>query len=384
MTPEPEVHPLVARAWEFKQRLDAIRAADPAVDWYPYDTLSNVMHLERLLEGSGHNLASFLGTALTADLGCADGDLAFFLESLGARVHAFDHPASNHNTMKGVKRLKERLGSRIEIHATDLDSRFTLPEPPYKVVFLLGALYHLKNPFHVLETLAGQTEYCVLSTKVARRLPTGEEIRHQPVAYLVDDDELNGDPSNFWIFSETGLRRLCRRAGFSVERLLTLGDTAASDPVRAGHDERAFCLLRTLRAVTYLDPYFGWHSAEDTGWRWTARRFGIRADLPAGTRTARLQLKLFFPQWLFEVWGALQLVCLSGPDQLGEFTLDSPGPQTVTVALPAGASAVDLVFELDHALPPDQNDRRERGIIISSATMECGIHPASAETPSME
>ena len=33
------------------------------------------------------------------DFGCADGDLAFFLESLGMKVLSFDHVRTNHNGM---------------------------------------------------------------------------------------------------------------------------------------------------------------------------------------------------------------------------------------------------------------------------------------------
>jgi 2-polyprenyl-3-methyl-5-hydroxy-6-metoxy-1,4-benzoquinol methylase len=35
-----------------------------------------------------------------------------------------------------------------------LDSQFTLSGEKYDAIFLLGVLYHLKNPFFVLEKLA--------------------------------------------------------------------------------------------------------------------------------------------------------------------------------------------------------------------------------------
>ena len=39
-----------------------------------------------------------------------------------------------------------------------------------------------------------------------------------PVAYLVEEDELNADYTNFWIFTEEGLKRIVRRAGWDIPR----------------------------------------------------------------------------------------------------------------------------------------------------------------------
>jgi tRNA (mo5U34)-methyltransferase len=73
--------------------------------------------------------------------------------------------------MAGIRALKEALGSFVEIHAVDLDSQFELPEQQYGLVFFLGLLYHLKNPFYVLESLSKAARYCLLSTRVMRVLP---------------------------------------------------------------------------------------------------------------------------------------------------------------------------------------------------------------------
>jgi hypothetical protein len=53
-------------------------------------------------------------------------------------------------------------------------------------VTLGSCLYHRKNPFHVLETLANNSRCCVLSTRVGGRSGATTEIREEPIAYLLD------------------------------------------------------------------------------------------------------------------------------------------------------------------------------------------------------
>jgi hypothetical protein len=134
----------------------------------------------------------------------------------------------------------------VEIHDLDLDARFEMPRTTYDLVVFLGILYHLKNPFYVLETLARATRWCLLSTRVTRF--AGEprvDIHHLPVAYLLDPEECNNDSTNYWIFTEAGLRRLVARAGWDVADYVSLGNTTASDPASPEGDERAFVLLRS-------------------------------------------------------------------------------------------------------------------------------------------
>src|SRR5215471_8647447 len=102
----------------FRRKLEETKRAIPAdFDWYPYDTLSGLAHLDRLLTGGHRDLLPAEGHGKRVlDVGCADGDLAFFLESLGYSVTAIDHPAYQHNGMRGVRALKNALGSKVAIH----------------------------------------------------------------------------------------------------------------------------------------------------------------------------------------------------------------------------------------------------------------------------
>jgi len=161
---------LIERAALWQPELARIKADNPPQDftWYGYDILSNLWHIEGLLGESHANLLESVQGQPLADIGAADGDLAYFFERQGFDVDVLDWPATNWNGLRGARRLHELLGSSIGIHEVDLDSQFDLPRQRYGLVFLLGILYHLKNPFYVLETLAKHTRYCILSTRIAR------------------------------------------------------------------------------------------------------------------------------------------------------------------------------------------------------------------------
>jgi tRNA (mo5U34)-methyltransferase len=221
------------------------------IPWYPYGTLSNLQWLELLLDGHGTALADLLGEGPIADIGAADGDIAFLLDSLGYDVDIVDYPPTNYNSCRAAHALKAALGARVNVVETDLDRRFELPRTAYSFAFFMGILYHLKNPFGALESLAQHARHAIVSTRIARYSATPGtasrvELAPLPLAYLLGPDECNNDATNFWIFSEGGLRRLFDRTGWEVLAWKTVGDTKQSDPASQAGDERAFCLLRSL------------------------------------------------------------------------------------------------------------------------------------------
>lgn len=239
---------IIKHLGEFRKTLAAAKQRAGAKDfaWYPYDSLTNFFPLQQLLSSQIRFPSDFAGADLIVDICCGDGDVSFFLESLGCSVEAIDYPPTNYNHMLGVRALKSALGSAVEIFEMDLDGRFALPRERYGLALLFGALYHLKNPFYLLETLAKRARYCLLSTRIARFAPDRRtQFRDLPVAYLLDAREANGDATNYWIFSEAGLKRVCDRAGWQVEAYTTTGDTVHSDPAHNDADERAFCLLKS-------------------------------------------------------------------------------------------------------------------------------------------
>lgn len=252
------------RVRQFGETLDAKKKDLAPADfgWYPYGTLNNFHLFSRLLQGESRKLFELIGKGRFVDIGAADGDTAFFLESCGFGGVVIDYPPTNYNGCRGLRLLKDALGSAIEIREFDLDRAAWQPEEHFTLAFFLGILYHLKNPFLALESLARNCRHALVSTRIARynvarhRVDangavnaTRVEMRGVPVAYLVAPDETNNDATNYWMFSEAGLRRILDRAGWDVVNWMTFGNTSDSDPATAEGDERAFMLLRSRHAA---------------------------------------------------------------------------------------------------------------------------------------
>ena len=347
--------------WDLKQRTSLIDA-----EWYPYDTLSCWDTLDRMLTGSHRRLLDLAGGDPVLDLGCADGDESFFLESLGCRVAALDNPTVNHNRFAGFQTLKMALKSGVEVGAIDLDSGCRL-EGTFGLCFFLGVLYHLKSPMYALELLARHSRYCLMSTRIAGVDPERRtDFSHLPVAYLVGESETNDDSTNFWIFSEAGLRRAVNRAGWQVCDWLTVGCDGPPDPVHADADGRVFCLLRsTLMAAPELQLLNGWHSAEPGNWRWTERRFGVRIDAEVAGR-GWLEFRFSVPSAVLPLRSSVTLWATVEGTRLPSQTFAAAGDHVYRQALPpnAGGGPLEIQFEMDQPLPGYHADARELGVVV--------------------
>jgi len=242
-----DVTDIARDAMVFRAKLQHTKAMlEPETFWYPYDSLSNFVHFDHMLHGENRRVFEQLQHRTIADIGAADGDMAFFFESLGNVVDVIDHPPTNFKGLRGAERLRNHHASSVTIHDIDLDAHDRLPRDHYDVAFFLGILYHLKNPLSIMESLARRVDTCFLSTRVARSAGSpAVRIDALPVAYLLGTYESNNDPTNFWIFTSTGLQRLLDRSGWDVIEYITVGNTFNSDPATAEGDERAFCYLRS-------------------------------------------------------------------------------------------------------------------------------------------
>ena len=206
----------------------------------------------------------------------------------------------------------------------DLDSQFKLPEDVFGLAFLLGVLYHLKNPFYVLEALAKHARYCVLSTRIAQRTPKGVPMKDEALAYFLAPRETNNDITNYWIFSETALQRLFERTGWIVRDFKTVGATRNSEPARLDRDERAFCLLESRSCPRYfVQLEQGWHALEQRCFRWTERSFSVQLRRPDVLQPTKLRF---------------------------DFVLKFPGPVTVSATVNGvGVEPATFVEEGQHS-----------------------------------
>jgi len=223
----------------FEQQLTAIKARRADVNWYPYGSIANIGILSRFLPATMLDRLQQGNGSSALDVGAADGDVAYFLESRGWKVDVIDNPPTNFNQCKALEAMKSELSSAVRIDHLDIDRPFELSRQ-YDLVVALGILYHLRNPFAFLMSLALHSERMLLSTRIARETKQGLDYAAVPAAYLLAARECNDDPTNFWIFTPIGLERLLTRCGWRVVAKMEAGTTVHSNPVDPDKDERHF------------------------------------------------------------------------------------------------------------------------------------------------
>jgi SAM-dependent methyltransferase len=346
-----------------KHRLDV-----PDYGWYPYETLSALGMLTKLIDPVFDEVAPALSSGPVADIGCADGDLGLFCAYLGGQVDAIDHLESSFNQMRGIGVLREALGLPLDVHDIDLDGHFHLPRSDYRFVFFLGTLYHLKNPFYVLENLASHADWCVLSTRIAQITPHQTPIEEDPVAYLLDAREANNDPTNYWIFSPAGLLRLLCRAGWTVFGHERIGPRLNSDPVHPEADERMFVLLksRPRHPGLLVRALHGWYAPENDAWRWTAKTFALEVVPPAEGALSEFALRFQVPEQLLEAQGRVRVTCTIEGYPAGAITCTKPETVEFRGRFPnlPTRRAIQLDFQVESSYSPAAGDVRELGVIV--------------------
>lgn len=370
LSPEPsDIAALAERAMDFRKRLEAakVRIASTDFEWYPYDSLSNLHTLDRLLTGPCRSLLELASGKPILDIGCADGDLAFFLASLGRQVLAVDNPITNYNSMRGLRALNRELGGVVEIQIADLDGPFQFREHRNGLAFLLGVLYHLKNPYRMLDFLSRRAEYAVISTSITAYAPgLYESVVGTSIAYLADVYEINRDSTNYWLLSDAGFRRLLARTNWEICDYLLIGAPGATGAVG---EQRAFTLVRSRFAGQKTQLLFGkgWHEPEQAGWRWTQQHFAVRFEIPLSETPPEVSLTVFVPEALIEMFDTITLrACANGVDLLPESFSKSGrhSYQRLLIDVPLFEGDIRIDFSLNHALPPDAGDPRERGIVV--------------------
>jgi len=235
------------RRQQFCDRLNAVkRELRGSVNFYPYSTLGNLVHLDNLLCDINLRAEDVLTLGTFNDIGGADGDIAFYCEFLGAsKVNLVDHAPTNFNGLVGAMKLKEALNSSVNIIDIDLDTSngWEIVEEAETSIFL-GILYHLQNPFLALSQLSKKSKYLLLSTRVFDVL-NGMSITDRPCAYFYNSGESNNDPTNWWCFTDECLKRMIDRSGWEIIAYKRMGCDKNADPVDSRKDGRAVAYLKS-------------------------------------------------------------------------------------------------------------------------------------------
>lgn len=335
----------------------------PDYGWYPYETMTLLPVISDLLTPAYCDVSEAISRAPVADVGCGDGDLAMFFAQLGCEVDAIDHAETNFNQLRGVEVLRRELSLAVRIHDIDLDGLFEFPRRDYGLALFLGTLYHLKNPFYVLEKIAAVADWCVLSTRIAQVTPTKRtRIEDEPVAYLLGAREANHAPTNYWIFSFAGLVKLLERSGWIVMGHCRLGCSTNSDPVHPEADERAVVVVksRTRHPGLHVHLLEGWHAVEENAFRWTAKRFSLEVTLPE--RANEFALRFFLPDAAYGS-GPVRVSCTTSGQPAGAMTCESSAALEFRGRFPFEAVTLQLDFSVESNFQPP-GDGRELGICV--------------------
>jgi tRNA (mo5U34)-methyltransferase len=175
------------------------------------------------------------------DIGAWDGYFSFAAERLGAsRVVALDYytwatdPAAvgsrtnedsapaepieawdpvNLPGKAGFDLAREALGSEVESVFVDLLTLDPAMLGEFDVVLFLGVLYHSRFPSEMLARVAALTGGTMILETESFSLSGYEDLA---LGEFFETDELAGDDSNWWSFTEPALAGMCRSSGFAT------------------------------------------------------------------------------------------------------------------------------------------------------------------------
>ncbi len=137
-----------------------------------------------------------------------------------------------------------------------------------------------------------------------------------------------------------------------------------------------------LSSVNVADPRStvqlleGFHGLEQRSWRWTERRFAVVLQPPAPVASHRTALELRFtvPGVVIDTLGPLTLTASIDGVTIGVETYREASEgllfsKDVPDGL-LGEEPVQVRFELDKAVPPNDRDGRELGVIVSAIALQ--------------
>lgn len=227
---------------------------------YPYDTLVVIDQFKKLLQTHLDFMLSELPNNWVLDIGGAHGEVTFLFERAGFKSTYVDVIKEGHTFPHIASALAEEIGSFASIIVMDIDEEFDTDrvlsgirarygaQEKFGLSFFSGVFYHLKNPYRVLERIKASCNYCMMTTRVFSNAPEdGMPLSHLSAAYFLKDRELNHDPTNYFVFTHTGLRNLIERAGFEIlamERTFSRQDKA-SNPSSMDQMETAYLVLKS-------------------------------------------------------------------------------------------------------------------------------------------
>ena len=175
------------------------------------------------LQLSRIDLPQDLNEKTVLDIGCSDGFFSFECERRGAkRVLAVDDFSSVFvDTPEGFFVAHKALNSKVEFRQADLLDLSPDTIGRFDIVLFLGVLYHLRHPLLGLERaadLCAPGGLVIVESEILR--PFDDLMERTLGAFsrklymqFVEDEQINRDPTNWWIPSRSCVMAMMRSSG---------------------------------------------------------------------------------------------------------------------------------------------------------------------------
>ncbi len=150
------------------------------------------------------------------DIGCWDGAYSIAAARLGAaRVLATDHYSWNEGwgDRRSFDLARKHLAPAVEAMDIAVGDLSEATVGRFDVVLFLGVFYHLRDPFAVLERIAGlATEVMIVESRLTQQL------NPRPVMEFHPGSSLSNDPTNWWTPNRACMEALLKDLGFAEIR----------------------------------------------------------------------------------------------------------------------------------------------------------------------
>ena len=251
---------------------------------------------------------------------------------------------------------------------SDLDAGLDLRDRTFGLTLCLGVLYHLKNPFGLLETLAHHSRYCLLSTRIAQVTLRGTPIADEPVAYLLIPRRRIRTTRITGSFPKPGSDVFSTEpAGFCATTQLPDSRTAPIHPIMTATRGPSACCAETGGALAGGGT--GWRVALDGERKLALDRAGIRSPHQLGRDHggADAALPVSTTGSNSPGNGADPAACDGGRRAATRVRVRYAGRARVRTEIPAAAlteNPISIRFEMDKAWGPTAADCRELGVQV--------------------
>ncbi len=188
-----------------------------------------------------------------ADIGCWDGFQLFYAEAQGAsKVVGIDDLSQRHSGGQAREFAKRKLQSKVEFLNSNVYDLSPNEHGTYDVVMMFGVIYHLVHPMLGIEKACSIAKEQILFA--THFLDSSPEI--PPLCVLYENDELEGDNSNWSCPNFAWLKSALAIQGFEIKKANKYAlDRVTIHAQRVENQHTRNAKLNSFRDTTMIDEF---------------------------------------------------------------------------------------------------------------------------------